>query len=843
MKKINWKELIPHIIAIAVFLIVALIYCKPALEGKVLQQSDITQWTAMAKDQYNYKDAHGEIPLWSNGMFSGMPGYLIVGKNNSYVGYYFSEALSLFLAKPFKFFFLACVCFYFLALALRVNPWVSMMGALCYAYATYNPVIVSVGHDTKMLSIAMLPGFIGALVWVYEKKYWLGATLLAFFTAALITQNHYQIVYYGVIIAFFMTIGYAINWIKNKDFKHLLTSAAIVVVAGGIGVLSNAVVLFTNYDYTKATIRGGSELADSNSNTTKEGLSKKYAFDYSMYKTEPMVMMFPRIFGGSSSHPEITAEKSKTMEAIQQLPQGLQQQVAPSFLGQNEAGEVFPRTYWGGIGGTSGPPYLGAIICFLALIGFVVLNGKHKWWILAATALTFMMSWGGYFEGFNAFFLDHLPMYNKFRAPSMIIVVPTLLLSMLAVLSLNKVLFESNDPTLLWKKYKQGLIVVASIFVVALLMYMSFDFSSEGDKAMAKQIAAIPDATQKAQIQEALKPVISAIKEDRKSLALGDIGRSLLFVLAAAALLWAAIKNKIKPVVAVASIGVLAFIDVLVIDATYLNSSNYKDKEEYTNSFAPRPVDTEILKDKSYYRVLDLSSGDIGSVFNQGAMPTSYFHKSIGGYHPAKLSIYQDLIEKQLYNFPNCMPVINMLNTKYVIQNNQGKLQITPNPTALGAAWFVKNIEVLKTPQAVMTALTKLNTKDSAVTETSFAEIVKGSFITDSANIILLIKNENDIATYKSKTNSPQFAVFSEVYYDRGWNAYLDGKLVPHAKVNYVLRGMPVPAGEHEIVFKFEPKSHALGWTITNICSLLMLALLVLGVFMEFKKKKKVVVE
>lgn len=311
MKNFDWKKLLPHVYAIVIFLLVAFFYCKPALTGKVLQQSDITQWKGMSHDIYKFKEATGEAPLWTNSMFSGMPGYLIAGKTNNYVPYYFAEALSLFLGKPFQFFFLACVCFYFLSQVLRTNTWVGVVGALAYAYATYNPIIVSVGHDTKMMSIALLPGFIGALLLTYEKKYWWGAACTAFFTGALVSQNHYQVIYYGIIIAFIMTIAYAITWVKNKDFKHLGLAAGITVVTGLVGVLSNAVVIFPNYEYTQETIRGGSELANSTSNVGKEGLSKNYAFDYSMYKSEPFVMMVPGMYGGASGVMEVAAEIQK----------------------------------------------------------------------------------------------------------------------------------------------------------------------------------------------------------------------------------------------------------------------------------------------------------------------------------------------------------------------------------------------------------------------------------------------------------------------------------------------------------------------------------------------------
>ena len=830
MKNFDWKKLKPHAIAVAIFLVVTLFYCKPALQGKVLQQSDITQWTAMAKDQYNYMDKHnGDVPLWSNGMFSGMPGYLIVGKSNSHVGYYFSQALSLFLPKPFQFFFLACICFYFLALSMGARSWVGIIGALCYAYATYNPIIVAVGHDTKMLTIALLPGFLASLIWVYEKKYWTGAALVALFTASLISQNHYQVVYYGILAAFFMTIAYAIHWIMNKEWKHLLVAGCVTVLAALTGIMTNAVVIFPNYEYTKETIRGGSELADKTSKIGKDGLSQSYAFSYSMYKTEPLVMMFPRMYGGESGYREIEEDKSKAIAAFRDGQQAAQ--TAPQELVQKLQYSV--TTYWGGIGGTSGPPYAGAIICFLALVGFAVLDGKHKWWILAACVLTFMMSWGGFFEGFNGFLLNHLPMYNKFRAPSMIIIVPTLLLGMMATLTLERIA-EAEQTEAFLNKYKKGLMIAGGVFVLALLLYFTMDYKTAGDIELSKQISSLQDAN----AQSWMRSIMNGLVSDRQGLFFSDILRSLFFAAVAAAALWFYIKKKLPLNVMLAVVGIFAFIDVMAIDVTYLNGDNYKDKEESDNAFAPRPVDTEILKDQGYYRVLDLSSGDIGSVFNQGAMPTSYFHKSIGGYHPAKLSIYQDLIEKQLYNFPNCMPVINMLNTKYIITGQDKNMRAMPNPNALGAAWFVKHVNVVESPQQVMNALTTLNTKDTAVAEKGFTDLVKGNFTTDSAAKIELVKNDNDITTYKTSASSAQFAVFSEVYYDKGWNAYLDGNKVPYAKVNYVLRGMPVPAGNHEIVFKFEPRSHALGWTITNIAGLLTLLLVGVSVWMGVRKRK-----
>ena len=825
MKKFSWKPLIQHVIAVVIFLIVALIYCKPALEGKVLQQHDITQWKAMAKDIYDYKETHGEAPLWTKSMFSGMPSYMIATKANNVVPYYVQEVLSLFLPKPFKFFFLACVCFYIFCLVLRIRPYIAIIGALAYAYATYNPIIVGAGHDTKMLSIALMPGLIAGVILIYEKRYWLGAGLTAAFTGALISVNHLQITYYALIIAFIMSIGYAISWIMSKQYKHMMVAASFAIVAGLVGVLSNAVTLFTTYEYSKETIRGGSQLADGKSNIGKDGLSEDYALSYSMAKPEPFVMMFPRMYGGSRFGWEIDQEESKAIQRVQESP-------APQV-----ASQLPYMFYWGGIGSTDGPPYVGAIICFLALLGFAVLSNKHKWWILATIVFSILLSWGSYFLDFNKLMLNVLPFYDKFRAPSMIIVIPTFLLCMMAVMTLNKLLFNTEKINLL-PAFKKGLYIVGGIFGVALLLYMSLDYSGDLDKNILSNISQYPE-----QIQQALKAFLSGLKEDRQHLFLMDIVRSAFFAGVAALVIWLHLTNKAGRNIAMAILGLFALIDVMAINAKYLNAERYQDPEEYqSQNFEPTKEDQQILQDKSYYRVLDLRHDGIGGAFNQGAM-TAYFHNSIGGYHPAKLSIYQDLIEKQLYNFPNCMPVINMLNTKYIISGGQEGSQVYPNPDALGAAWFVKTIKWVNTPHEEMNALTTFNPADTVVIDKKFQSAANKPFSFDSSATIELVKNDNDIITYKTTSAAPQFAVFSEVYYDIGWTAYIDGKEADYVKANYVLRAMHIPAGNHTIEFKFDPASHKIGSTITLICSILMIALLGFGLWIFYKKKEPVVIE
>lgn len=828
MKNFDWKKkVIPHVIVIAVFLVVALVYCSPALQGKVLQQHDVMGWKGMAQNSFEYKEKHGNFPLWTNGMFSGMPTYQIAmeGKNPIPVGF-IENILTLFLPKPANFFFLACICFYILSQVLRTRPVVGLMGALAYAYATYNPIIVAVGHDTKMHAIALLPAFVAAIILVYEKKYLIGAALTALFSALLISANHLQITYYGLIIVAFMTLGYMIAWIKQKQFKHLFTAGAITLVAGLIGVTYSAVTLFTTYEYAKESIRGGSALATDKTSFTKTGLSTDYALSYSMGIAEPMVMMFPKMFGGSSAQMEISEEKSKTVESLQNMPQELAQQLqgAMSF-------------YWGGIDGvgTSGPPYAGAVICFLALLGFGMVENKHKWWILGAAVFTILLSWGKYLEGFNVFMLKYLPMYNKFRAPSMIIVAPTLLAGIMAVLTVEKVLATDNK-TELWNQFKRGLIVPAAFVAIAFAIYLSADFKGESDKQLLSQIESIQDPQQKAAISEPVKAFVTALRQDRQTLMLDTILRSLFFMAAAAALLWAVIKNKINALVAGAGICLLSFVDIMVVNNTYLNQNNYVENSDYEAYFSPSAADNEILKDKSYFRIFDITQG-VGSAFNGNSL-SSYFHKSIGGYHPAKLSIYQDLIEKQLYNFPNCMPVINMLNTKYIINLDQQRNKIAiPNPDAAGPVWFVKTVKWVNTPEEEMNALTTFNPKDTAVISNEFKSFIT-PFNFDSTASIRLINNDNDVVTYESNAASDQLAVFSEVFYKHGWKAYIDDKESSIVKVNYVLRGLMVPAGKHNIRFEFKPQSYYTGDALSIAASVVIWLLLLGAAFFLYRQSK-----
>ena len=825
MKSLRFQTLLPHLVALAVFALVAVVFCRPALKGMVLQQSDNIQWKAMYEDQRRHKEATGRLPLWSNGMFSGMPGYQIAIEAQNPVDILnVHHILTMGLPKPIHFFFLACVCFYFLALVLGVNPYLGMVAALSYAYATYHPVIVGAGHDTKMVALAYLPALVGAVQLLFDGRYLAGAALTGTFSALLIGANHPQISYYAVLIIAAMTVAHIVRRVRERRLPDLLKSLGLALAAGLAGVACNAVVIATTYEYSKESIRGGSVLADDKSPNDKSGLNKEYALSYSLYRSEPLVMMFPRLYGGSSDNLEVAEEKSKAIEALQQMPPELGQQL-----------QGYMQFYWGGITqGTSGPPYAGAIVCFLAIMALTVLPNRHKGWMIGVSVLAILMSWGSYFEGFNVFLLENLPLYNKFRAPSMILVIPTFAFVMAAMVALQRLLFEQDDAGREEGLLKKGLAATGVVFAIALAVYFGSDFRNETDKGLLDQVAQIQDANQREAVMAPVKSFLTGLKEDRQSLFLGDMLRTLFFVSVAAAALWLCLRRKIKPMAALAVIGLFMAIDILSVAGRYLNEDNYSEPEEYNQTFQPAPHNIEIMKDTGYYRVLDISKG-VSAAFNGNAI-TSMFHRSVGGYHAAKLSIYQDLVEKQLYRFPNCMPVVNMLNTKYIVFNDPGTNQtrFQANPDAAGPCWFVSRVRTVREPAKVMAALDSLAVREEAIIETELKESVSRN----PGDTVVFVRNDHDEVLYRAESAAGGFAVFSEVFYRHGWKAYIDGKEAPIYKTNYVLRGLYIPAGKHELRFSFRPDSYYSSNTAGVIASALIWLLLALSGYTWYRSTR-----
>ncbi|GAB4092296.1 YfhO family protein [Flaviaesturariibacter terrae] len=815
MKKGLLVKLLPHLVAVVVFLLVAVLYCKPALQGMVLSQHDIIQWKGGIHQSELYKETHGKYPLWTNSMFSGMPAFQVGSPGNNIVPWLVHDILTLHLPAPIQFFFLACICFYILCLCLRINPWIGIFGSLSFAYATYNPVIISVGHDTKMWSIAYMPALLGSILLIFNRRYWLGAGLTALFTSVLVAMNHPQIDYYLFLTLGIMGVFFIVRWLREKQYIHLFKALGLTLVAGAIGLLVNAVTILSTYEYQKETIRGGaSEITGTKQGDAKDGLDKEYAFSYSFGLGEPVTMFLPHAYGAHSPsnnpavRPVVEDDKSKTAQFL-------------SEHGQSAQGVSY---YWGNLSLTSGPPYIGIVVCLLALLGFFILDDKHRWWVLAATVLAILMSWGSNFMGFNTFLYDHLPMYNKFRAPSMILVIPQLLFPFMAVLTLDKL--ASTDFAVLRPRLKQGLIGIGVLFLFFFVMYAMLDYMSLQEHDALKAGLSNP------QQAEGMRQYFDALKSDRQSLFMGDIFRALGFGIAAAALVWMLLKRILKPAFVFAGFALLSLIDLLPIDSNYINSDSFMEDSSGEVVFSTTDTDRQILADKSYYRVFDVS----GNAFADAH--TSYHYNSVGGYHAVKLRIYQDLIENQLAK--GNMAVVNMLNVKYLIQKDQGgnTTGMQQNPGALGPAWFVKNLVFVKDAKTEMSSLDHFNPRDTAFARAEF-QVPSAPTQFSGEGSIVLEKNDNDVITYNSNSPSAQFAVFSEIYYKAGWKAFVDGKETPIAKVDYALRGLQLPAGAHRIEFRFEPQGFYRGYTITTICQVLLALLLLAGVFLEWRSRHR----
>lgn len=824
------KTALPHLIAVIVFAIVAIVYCKPALEGKVLQQSDITQFKGMAQDALQYREQYGHTPLWTNSMFGGMPTYQITGV----VGYAYSIGIldrlfTLYLPEPISLFFLASICFYFLAQVLGFNSIISIVGALAYSYATYNPIIVTVGHITKMHAIAYLPFFIGSLFILFRKQYIWGLLLTSIATALFVQANHLQITYYGIIIAVFMSLYYLITWIKEKDVKAIYTTLAAGLIAGLLGLAVNAPILVSTYEYGKASIRGGSALVTKESKTNATGLNSDYALSYSMFTSEPLVLMFPNIYGGGADpNAVMDITQSKAVETLQQMQPEIGQQL-----------QGFLNFYWGGIGFTAGPPYMGIVICLLALIGFSVQSNPHRIWIAATIVLACLLAAGSYLKGFNEFVLDHVPFYNKFRAPSMIMVIPTLLLGIMAMYGADALSKENSLKDIL-QKYKTGFVLIALSFVAVFAIYFTTDFKNEEDKQKLAQwsqmvTSQVKDPQAAAAYITPATDLFNGLSADRKSLMESDITKALLYLVLIAVLVFLSIKKIINQTIFFVGLGVLAMIDLFSLNTKYLKPDSFIEATENEAAFNLTPLDIALKKDTSNYRVLDIRSG-IQNAFNGGAL-IAYHHKTVGGYNPAKLSIYQDLIENQWYKFPNCMPTINMLNTKYVISGNPASDTI-PNKEALGNAWFVKGVQYQKDAASVMKALDTFNPKDIAIVEEKDKIADLSNIEVDTAARIQLVKNNNDDILYTANTSKKQLAVFSEIYYNLGWKAYIDNKETPIVKVNYVLRALVVPAGKHDIKFEFRPSSIDISKKASGIASILLWGLILFVGYKALKQKE-----
>ena len=793
----------PHALAILGFVFVSVLYFYPVLQGKQIFQSDIVQYTGMAKEQNDFRATDHIEPYWTNSAFGGMPTYQLGAKYpHDYIGA-LDDALR-FLPRPADYLFLYFLGFYGLMLVLKVDPLKAFFGALAFGLSTYLIIILGVGHNAKAHAIAYMPLVIAGFILVFQKKYILGGLITLFSTALEINANHFQMTYYLLIFLLILSGYFIYQQIKEKEYKSLLYSFGTLAVAGIFALGANATNLLATAEYADFSTRGKSELSfnpDGSKNTNSSALTHDYITEYSYGITESFNLIAPRLFGGSNN--EAVGRNSNMFEFM--IGQGVPEDQAVDFV------SGMP-TYWGDQPIVAAPAYIGVVVFFLGILALFIDKRKIKYVFLSGAVVALVLSWGKNFPLLTDFFIDYVPMYNKFRAVSSIQVILELCFPVLAIMGLQS--FFQLDKKLQWKALYETAILGFGIIVILFFSKSFFSFSGGND----------------AYFQETYGPdFVNALKQDRMSLYSADLLRSAFFILVTAGVLWLAIKDRFAQNTAIIIVGLLMVSDLFFVDKNYVSGKDFVSGSQVEVPFQESPSDVEILKDTSHYRVFEVSG-------NLSSARASYFHKSIGGYSAVKPRRMQQLFDYQIAN--NNMEILNMLDVKYVIQTNkEGKEFPTSNPNANGNAWFVSQVQLVNSADEEMKALDSLDSKNVAVVNSKDFEIKNTAFAKDSSATITLENYKPNYLKYTSENAKEGLAVFSEMYYGKGWNAYIDGKKSDHIRVDYVLRGLQIPAGKHTIEFKFEPQVVKTGSTITLISSIGMLLLLVGGIYFERKKK------
>ena len=799
----NFKQIIPHIVSLSLFVVVALMYFNPVLKGKKISQSDITQHIGMAKEVNDFRKVTGEEPYWAESAFSGMPTYPI--------GTYFPndyitslDRLIRFLPRPADYLFLYFFSFYILLLAFKVDWKIAIVGSLAFGFSTYLIIIFGAGHNSKAHAIAYMPLVLAGIIFIFKKRYLLGFIVTSIATALEIKANHPQMTYYLLFAILILGIVELIEAIQKNKIKQFITQSSIIIVAMLLAVGVNSSRLLATKEYADVSTRGKTALTINPDGTKKEvttGLSKEYITQFSYGKAETFNLFVPRYMGGGTV--ESLDKRSNTYQYVSSIAGSKQ---ADGFTKQ-----VY--TYWGDQLIVEAPAYIGAVMLFLFFLGVFILKGKYKYWLVASSVFAILMSWGKNFQFLTDFFIDYIPLYNKFRAVSSFQVIAELCIPLLGFLAVREFFFSKTDKEQKQIALKKALYSSVGLIVIGLLYALS---SSTFD--------GIRDAT-----YSEYEGLLDAVKADRLSMLYSDSFRSIVLIGVGFVVLWLFLKQQLKYTTSIIAFAVLILFDLVQVNLRYVNADDFKEARAIDKPFKASTADLQILKDKSHYRVANFSTDP----FQDGR--TSYFHKSIGGYHAAKVGRYQDLIEFQLSK--QNMQVYNMLNVKYfILPGDDGEEVAQQNPDANGNAWFVKNIKYVKTADQEIRALDSTLTKSTVVVnENNIRKKINFSPELDSLAYIKLTEYSLNSLTYDTSSNKDEFAVFSEIYYKQGWNAYLDGVKQPHTNVNYILRGMEIPKGEHIIKFKFEPSVIKSGSIISLISYALML-LIPLSCFFYFKK-------
>ena len=803
MKKLN--KFYPHALAIFGFILVSVIYFYPVLQGKQISQSDIVQYTGMAKEQNDFRATDNVEPFWTNSAFGGMPTYQLGAKYpHDYIGAI--DDVLRFLPRPADYLFLYFLGFYGLMLVLKIDPLKAFFGALAFGLSTYMIIILGVGHNAKAHAIAYMPMVIAGFILVFQRKYIVGGLVTLFATALEISANHFQMTYYLLIFLLILCAYFIYQQIKDKDYKAMLYSLGTLAIAGIFAIGANATNLLATTEYADFSIRGKSELTfnpNGSKNETTSAMSRDYITEYSYGIMESFNLIAPRIFGGSNN--EAVGKDSHMFEFM--ISQGVPEAQATDFV------SGMP-TYWGDQPIVAAPAYIGAVVFFLAVLALFIDKRKIKYVFLSGAIVALILSWGKNFPLVTNFFIDYIPLYDKFRAVSSIQVVLELCFPVLAIMGLQS--FFQLDKKLQWKALYETAILGLGIIVILFLCKGMFSFSGGSDAAY----------------RESYGPAfVDALKLDRMSLYSADLLRSGFFMILTAGVLWFAMKDKLAQKTAIIIVGLIMVSDLFFVDKKYVSAKDFVRGSEVTMPFQETAADEQILRDTSNYRVFEV--GDI-----MGAR-ASYFHKSIGGYSAVRPRRMQQLIDYQIVK--SNIEVLSMLNVKFVIQRDkEGKEFPTTNPDANGNAWFVSQVKSVSTPDEEMKALDSLDSKNVAIVNEKEFKINKKAFAKDSLATITLDSYKPNHLIYTANNANEGLAVFSEIYYKNGWNAYIDGKKSDHIRVDYVLRGLQIPTGKHKIEFKFEPQVIQTGSTITLVSGIGILFLLVGGVYFERKKRVQI---
>jgi len=804
------KRLLPHVLILIGFVVVSLAYFSPVLQGKKINQSDIMHYIGMAQQQKEFAKATGEETYWTNSAFGGMPTYQLGAK---YPHNYIKKLdLALrFLPRPADYLFLYFIGFYILLLSLKVDFKLAALGALAFGFSTYLIIILGVGHNSKAHAIAYMPLVLAGIILTFRKKYILGFLLTTIALGLQIVANHPQMTYYLLLLILVLGLSYLIDAYRKKVLPHFFKSIGLLTMAAILAVGLNATGIMATQEYVKESARGQSDLTINPDGSLKEvttGLDRDYITEYSYGILETFNLYIPKFMGGGNY--EDVGKNSETYKAYINL--------GASPIEALDAARNAPM-YWGNQPIVEAPAYVGAVIIFLFVLGLFLVKGRLKWWLVGGTILSLLLSYGKNFGFLTDLFIDYVPFYNKFRAVSSIQVILELCIPVLGIFALSRLFndFQKDEEKLKALLYSVG--ITAGLAIIFLLFKSTlFDFEGLRDDQYISAYG---------------QPFMDAVIKDRKSLMTTDTLRTLILVLLSAGTIYLFLKKKLSETLVVVVFAVLILFDLVTVDKQYVNNDNFISAIKVDKPYQPNQADKEILKDKGHFRVMDMST-------EGQRMPAkaAYYHNSLMGYSAAKLGRVEELLEFHVYK--NNMNVLNMLNTKYIIAEEQGQIFPYTNTEANGNAWFVSKLKVVADANQEIVALDSLNTKTTAVLEQAVQtdNNLKTTYQVDSIASIQLREFKPNYLKYESNNTNVGLAVFSEIYYAQGWNAYIDGTLTPHFRVNYVLRALELPKGNHTIEFKFEPQVVKTGSNVALVSSAILVILLLLGVFYEFKRRK-----